>query len=68
MREQCKGCLYFCDTPMLIGPHCHHIKSAIVPGWWEVHPDGECPEYTDKEKWVENVTELLKNIGTQIEK
>jgi hypothetical protein len=50
---------------MLIGPHCNHIKSAIVPGWWEVHPDGECPEYTDKEKWMENVTELLKNIGTQ---
>ena len=67
MREQCKGCLYFCDTPMLIGLHCHHIKSAIVPGWWEVHPDGECSEYTDKEKWVENVTELLKNIGPQIE-
>ena len=52
MREQCKGCLYFCDTPMLIGPHCNHIKSAIVPEWWEVHPDGECPEYTDKEKWA----------------
>jgi hypothetical protein len=51
---------------MLIGPHCNHINSAIVPGWWEVHPDGKCPEYTDKEKWVEKVTELLKNIDTQI--
>jgi hypothetical protein len=47
---------------MLIGPHCHHLKSAIVPGWWEVHPDGECPEYTDKEEWTERVTEILKNI------
>ena len=67
MREQCKGCLYFCDTLMLIGPHCHHLKSAIVPGWWEVHPDGECPEYTDKEEWAERVTEILKNIDIEAE-
>ena len=68
MREQCKGCLYFCDTPMLIGLHCHHIKSAIAPGWEKYYEDKNCPEFVDKEKYCNKLKEFFEaNINDFIQ-
>ena len=66
MKEQCKTCLYFSDEPMLIGTHCRHFNTSIIPGWGESQADGKCNEYTNKEKWIQNVTELLRERGLKI--
>ena len=68
MREQCKGCLYFCDTPTLIGPHCHHFKSVIVPGWEKYYEDKDCTEFVDKEKYCNNLKKFFEaNINDFIQ-
>ena len=68
MREQCKKCLYFSDTPMLIGLHCHHIKSAIAPGWEKYYEDKNCPEFVDKEKYCNKLKEFFEaNINDFIQ-
>ena len=66
MREQCKNCKYYHEEPHIMLDKCRHFNSTLIPGWYEVYEDGNCPEFKDKQEWIDDIIRVLKENGIEI--
>ena len=38
----------------------------IMKLWYKVYEDGNCPEFKDKQEWIDEIIRVLKENGIEI--